>query len=262
MRQRILLPFVLVTLLGSCTSAYKSGQTPDDVYYSPGREVPAYVETENNNDSRRYEEENFSDHYLRMKSANRNRWSAFDEDFMYWNNSAWNNPYYYNTMRPVYPYGGGSMWSVNLGFYSGFNPYYSSWYNPFCHPGYYGTPVVVVTNPKAYAPRGAGSISSYSPRSYSTDPKTGARTYNISGTRTFSNRTGGGTYYTPASGGSTRSYGTDSYSNPSRSFNNSSNSGGSRSSGGSSSGGSRSSGGSSGGGGGSAPVRSFPRGGG
>jgi uncharacterized membrane protein YgcG len=260
MKQRILLAFVVVTLLGSCTSAYKSGQTPDDVYYSPGREVPAYVETENNRDSRRYEEDNFSDHYLRMKSANRNRWSAFDEDFMYWNNSAWNNPYYYNTMRPVYPYYGGSMWSLNLGFYSGFNPYYSSWYNPFCHPGFYGTPVVVVTNPKAYAPRSSGNMNAYNPRSYSTDPKTGVRTYNISGTRTFTNRSGSGTYYTPASGRSTRSYGTDSYNSPSRSFNNSSNSGGTRSSGSSNSGGSRSSGGSSGGG--SAPVRSFPRGGG
>jgi uncharacterized membrane protein YgcG len=261
MRQRILLLFVLVTLLGSCTTMYKSGQTPDDVYYSPGREVPALVENENNKDSRRYEEENFSDQYLRMKSSNRDRWSTFDEDFMYWNNSAWNNPYYYNTMRPVYPYGG-SGWNFNIGFYSGYNPWYSSWYNPFCYPGYYGTPVVVVTNPKAYAPRSSGSLSTYTPRSYSTDPKTGVRTYNISGTRSFSNRTGTGSYYTPSSGRSTRTYGTDSYSNPSRSFNNSSNnnsnSSGTRSSGSSSSG-SRSSGGSSGG---SAPVRSFPRGGG
>ncbi len=258
MRQRILLLFVLVILLGSCTTMYKSGQTPDDVYYSPGREVPALVETQNN-DNRRYEEENFSDHYLKMKSANRARWSTFDEDFMYWNNSAWNNPYYYNYMRPVYPYGGGSYWNFSVGFYGGYNPYYSAWYNPFCYPGYYGTPVVVVTNPKAYAPRSSGSMSTYYPRSYSTDPKTGVRTYNISGTRTFSNRSGGGTYYTPATGGSTRSYGTDSYSNPSRSFNNSSNSTRSSGSSGSSSGGSRSSGGSSGG---SAPVRSFPRGGG
>jgi hypothetical protein len=258
MKQRILLLFVVVSLLGSCTTMYKSGQTPDDVYYSPGREVPALVESEKN-DSRRYEEDNVSDQYLKMKSSNRNRWSAFDEDFMYWNNPAWNNPYYYNTMRPVYPYGG-SSWnlSFNFGYYSGFYPYYSYWNNPFCYPGYYGTPVVIVTNPKAYAPRSSGNLSTYTPKSYSTDPKTGARTYNISGTRSFSNRTGGGSYYTPSSGRSTRTYGTDSYSNPSRSFNNS-NSSGTRSnessSGSSSSGSSRSSGG-------SAPVRSFPRGGG
>ena len=31
--------------LGSCTTAYRSGQTPDDVYYSPAPEQNTYVST-------------------------------------------------------------------------------------------------------------------------------------------------------------------------------------------------------------------------
>jgi uncharacterized membrane protein YgcG len=257
MKQRILLLFVLVTALGSCTTMYKSGQTPDDVYFSPTREVPAYVETDNRREDRYMGEDEFlDDRYLRMKAMNRNRWSAFDDDFMYWNDYRWNNQVYFNTLRPYSFNNFGFGYNPMMGFGNGFH---SGFYNPF-YPGFYGNPVIVVArpvNPRAYVPRN-GNLGTYRPTtsSFSTDPKTGNRMYNLSGSRTISNRSSGGSYYTNPSNRSSRTYsnGNESrtYSAPSRSFDNSNSSGSSRSSGGSSSGSSS---------GGSAPVRSFPRGG-
>jgi len=272
MKQRILLLFVLVTALGSCTTMYKSGQTPDDVYFSPGREVPAYVEMNDRRDTRyNYEEEYLDDRYLRMKAMNRNRWSAFDDDFMYWNDYRWNNQAYFNTLRPwgfnnfgfgmnpMMGFGMNPMFGFGMNPMMGFgNGFHSGFYNPF-NPGFYGAPVIVVsrpTNPRAFAPRN-GNLGTYriSNNAYVTDPKTGNRTYNLSGYRTITDRSGG-TYYTNPSNRSSRTYtnGNESrsYNAPSRSFDNS-NGGGSRSSGGSGFGG--------GGSGGSAPIRSFPRGG-
>ncbi len=38
MNTRILLLAISAAALSSCSTMYKSGQTPDDVYYSPGQE--------------------------------------------------------------------------------------------------------------------------------------------------------------------------------------------------------------------------------
>ena len=265
MRHRILLLFAVAAVFGSCTTMYKSGQTPDDVYYSPGREIPPVVQTNENTEStQRYNgNEEYSDYYLRMKAYNRNRWSAFDNDYMYWNDWRWNNQMYFNTYNPGFNYGVGfgTGWNSGLSWAMGWNygmPYHGyGWCSPFT-PGYYGTPIIVVNpkvyNPKAYAPRN-GNLGSYNTaiNNYSIDPKTGSRTYNISTPnrapiRSFS------------SGSRSRGLMSDI-------FNGSSNSSGSpRGSSGSSSSPARSSGTSGGfhggGGGGGAPVRSFPRGGG
>ena len=255
MKQRILLLFALATVFGSC-SVYKNGQTPDDVYYSPSKNMAGYVSTE---EEKRPEETNPDDRYLRMKSQNRTRWSAFDDDMAYWNNPAWNNQMYFSGFRNPY-YSG---WNVGIGYTSGWNSYGYGW-NPF-YPGYYGSPIVVINskpvNSRSYSARGTNLNNYYTSGStYTTNPKTGERVYNISssGSSTLRNyRSPGGSYYTPSSGSYRNSSGS-----PTRSFNNSSNptrtteSGGSKNN---SSGGTRSSGGS---GGGSAPVRSFPRGGG
>ncbi len=276
MRHRILLLVVAAAVFGSCTTMYKSGQTPDDVYYSPGREVPAYVETKTNPEENARQNEDLSDAYLRMKTYDRNRWSTFDNDYMYWNDWRWNNQMYFNSFSP-YPY---TSWGVgyNTGWYSGWSigfsvnygyPYYGypyyGYYSPFC-PGYYGAPIVVV-NPKAYTPR-TTNLNTYrtNPKTNSfIDPKTGARTYNISSptsapVRTF--RSGGSNagsssrgYYDNNSSSKPRYQGGST--SPTRSFDRSTNSGNN-----SNSSGTRSSSGSSGSSGGSAPVRSFPRGGG
>lgn len=267
MKQRILLLIVLTAALGSC-SVYKNGQTPDDVYYSPSREYSGYINPED--DARNDEATSPEDRYLRMKSINRSRWSAFDDDVAYWNNPSWNNSWYFNSIGSPYYYSPyynpwvGSGWNVGIGYSWGWNSFGGIW-NPFC-PSYYGTPIVVVNpktvNYKSYAPRGT-NLNSYSRTNVYTNPKTGEKVYGVSSgnassatLRTY--RSGGGSYYSTS--GSNRNSG----GSPSRSFNSNSSNNSYRSSGNTnsgSSGGSRSSG-SSGSSGGSAPVRSFPRGGG
>ena len=46
MKSKILLLALIVAVLSSCTTAYKTGQTPDDVYYSPTRPQDEYVRTQ------------------------------------------------------------------------------------------------------------------------------------------------------------------------------------------------------------------------
>jgi hypothetical protein len=110
-----LLPLSLLVMLASCTTAYKTGQTPDDVYFSPARPVDEYVRTENNDD-RKYraeeeEREAREDRYIRMRVRNR-RWSTIDDGSYY-------------SYHPAYsPIIVNSPWNA-----------YSYWnyaYNPYC----------------------------------------------------------------------------------------------------------------------------------
>lgn len=132
MKSRFLLLLATAAAFSSCTSVYKSGQTPDDVYYSPAREVDAYVETrqEDNRRYRNYEMDNVEDRWLRMRVRNPYRWNSFDD-------YDWNihNSWTYNTYSP-YSYNWNSYW----------NRYWTwnSFYNPYCNN-------VIVVNPKGNA---------------------------------------------------------------------------------------------------------------
>jgi len=120
MNTRILLLAISAAALSSCSSVYKTGQTPDDVYYSPAQEKPAYVsgQSQDQNDyrgNRDYTGNNYySDYYLRFKSSNYYRWSTFDD--YYWYNWRYNTYLYDPLYSPVY-YGNPYM-----------NPY--TYYNP------------------------------------------------------------------------------------------------------------------------------------
>jgi hypothetical protein len=154
--KNIYLPLACIILfLYSCSPAYKTAQTPDDVYYSPGSRGSA----SNGNDQ--YYNANSDDQYLMMKSQDPSRWSYFD-DYAY---DGFYSPYYspYG-MNPyafgLSPFGGYGYYP--MGFYSGFgiSPFfnfgYGYWgpnylsnyylwnglYNP-----YYGGVVVVSKNP-------------------------------------------------------------------------------------------------------------------
>lgn len=290
MNTRILLLALSAAALSSCGTMYKSGQTPDDVYYSPGMER-AVVKTEESNENRKYTDEYMdpSDRYLRMKSSSQ-RWSAFDDDFMYWNNPTWNSQMMFNSWgRPTYGLGFGvgygySSWNYGYNSFWG-SPYYL--YNPFC-PIYYGQPVVVVT-PKSYGPR-TYNLSTYNqprtggkPSSVYIDPKTGGSVYNPApqtGTTANPGRAGVRVFSGISAGsGSTRAInysGSDgNNSRPRGGYNSSDNSGrnsgsptrtfeprSSEKSSGGNSGSSGSRSGGSGSSGSSAPTRSFPRGGG
>jgi hypothetical protein len=114
MKRTILLLALSAAVLSSCTTAYKTGQTPDDVYYSPARPQDEYVRTEKRDD-RQYQsnDEYYDDRYLRMKVHDRTRWSDLNDWYYYERYGIMGN-YYYGTYN---------------------NPY-NSWnyyYNPYCH---------------------------------------------------------------------------------------------------------------------------------
>ncbi|MEP7253943.1 MAG: hypothetical protein ABI683_16230, partial [Ginsengibacter sp.] len=51
--KHLLLPGLIVAL-ASCSSAYRVGQTPDDVYYSPAPVQETYVKTDNQEEKESY----------------------------------------------------------------------------------------------------------------------------------------------------------------------------------------------------------------
>ncbi len=123
MRSSLILLVLSAAVLGGCTSAYKTGQTPDDVYYSPQRpQQDEYVNFDQKDDSRYYNnydnnDDYYNDQYLRMKVQNRLLWSNLDD---------WS---YYN---PLYSYSYYNSWNWS-------NPWspYTYWnysYNPYCSP--------------------------------------------------------------------------------------------------------------------------------
>ncbi len=182
-----MLLFTLIStgLLSGCSTMYKSGQTPDDVYYSPGRDgLTAKEEEVQKEEQARYEEyiSSQEDRYLRMKVANRSRWNSLD-DFNYWNDSrfdfcqsyygrynSWNNLYawnpYYYSMNPA--------WNYGMGYYSGWRPGMGwGWSSPIYT-------VIGYSNPKVYSGYTSGSnITAYKNRTYNNanlgyrDAKTG-----------------------------------------------------------------------------------------
>jgi hypothetical protein len=107
----------LALLFASCTTAYKSGQTPDDVYFSPTRPQDEYVRTEKKQD-RYYGDDDVyrDDRYLRMRVHNR-RWTTLDDNYYSYN--PYYTPYYNN-----YIYN--SSWSPYTYWNYMYNPYYTN----------------------------------------------------------------------------------------------------------------------------------------
>jgi hypothetical protein len=178
MKHALLLSALSIGLLSSCTTAFKAGQTPDDVYYSPGSEVVSVKEDKRQkNEEAQYQEyiSSLDDRYLRMKIANRYRWGALD-NFDYWYDSR----YDFNTYNNYYS---------NLSPYSSWNPEWnlSVGYGRYC-PGTGGwgwnSPIYTVvhyTNPYYSGGSTSGSnISAYRNKNYNNtnygykDPKNGA----------------------------------------------------------------------------------------
>ena len=134
MKSRILLLAAVAIGVSSCSTMYKSGQTPDDLYYSPAPQQR--IANNDNNDDGYYSDNqsnqeyvnvqtdqdrtayNSDDNYLRMKVRNRAMWSAFDDYAMY-------SPYY------------GSSFGLGFGYnpYSFYSPFSSLYYSPY---SYYG----------------------------------------------------------------------------------------------------------------------------
>jgi hypothetical protein len=143
MKSSILLLAFAAVIFTSCTTAYKSGQTPDDVYYSPTREGgDEYVVTDKKED--RYyagSDEYYEDRYLRYRARSPYRWSMLDD-------------YYFNPSY-AWQYGGYTSWSNPYSSYHCWNNYY----NP-----YYGGGIII-TKP-VYNYRPPSRPVAFNPRSY------------------------------------------------------------------------------------------------
>ncbi|RYY19522.1 MAG: hypothetical protein EOO04_21845 [Chitinophagaceae bacterium] len=86
MKSALVFSSIVVIALSSCSSVYRTAQTPDDIYFSPGREEAAsYVQMDrNDNRAGRYRDDDGEylsqdDRVLRMRVRNRGMWSAFDD---------------------------------------------------------------------------------------------------------------------------------------------------------------------------------------
>jgi len=158
--------FTLLVVFASCTTAYKSGQTPDDVYYSPARPQDEYVRTENRQNQNQYDEQYEDDRYLRMKVHNRHTWS--DLDYYYNDPFAYNYNYLnrFNAYGSIYnntPWNYYSSWNY---YYNPYSSYYNNYnnYNPYYNP--YGSKVVIVNaNPPVYNRPRTFNLNVYSPSS-------------------------------------------------------------------------------------------------
>jgi hypothetical protein len=130
MNIKILLAALVIGSVTSCSTAYRSGQTPDDVYYSPVRAIEEREEREEKRD--RYEDasDRYEEREIRMASRDR-RWRDMNNDYDYryspylygYNYGYYYNPYYYN--RPVFLPGyvitnpkNSTLRTTNLGSYS------------------------------------------------------------------------------------------------------------------------------------------------
>lgn len=205
MNIKILLLAIATGSIASCSTAYKSGQTPDDLYYSPARAVEEKLETRDEvRRDTRYD--NYEDRSIVMRTRDR-RWRDLDDR------------YDYNYAYDPYRYG------YNHGYY--YNPYY---YNrPVFLPGY------VIVNPKNTTPRMTNLGSYNSSTLMVSDTKSGESKW-IRTNRAYNNSNNSGSFIrriiTPATSSpgynnnnNSRTYSNDNNTrtyNPSSSNNNSS----------------------------------------
>jgi hypothetical protein len=204
--QNILFIALGLVAFSSC-SVYRAGQTPDDVYYSPGRSDDSYVMVDNgrrgydNADSYYTPEDN----YLRMRVRDRNRWSAIDQ-YNYMNDwqytpgyGGFYSPYsYYNPYSWYSPYGINAYWNS---FYM-WNSYYNPYYNYMIIGGGKTNPIVYNNAVRTYSRGSYINSGGYNTRNaYSNGGRT---TIGSPGGRY--NTSNGGSYYNNNSGGLRRGY--------------------------------------------------------
>ena len=103
----------VITMMASCTTAYRNMQTPDDVYYSDGRPEGLLTETRE------------PEYPTRMKCRDR-RWRDMNEDYGCHHDPyhyGYNYPYYYNPYYYPYPVFNYSPAPNNTPHYSNLNGY-------------------------------------------------------------------------------------------------------------------------------------------
>jgi len=232
MNSKLLLLAISVAALGSCTTMYKAGQTPDDVYFSPVR-LTGGEEKQKEEPREEVKNYNYEDRMI--------RWGIYDRRYR--------NFYYdYDYAYTPYKYG------FNTGYY--YNPYY--WPYPVYSSAYTGVYYTTPVNPKNTTPRMA-NLGAYTKPIITSYGSTNTKTGTGKPTRSYNNTNNGSAVgnairqiFTPSNSGNSDSYNPSSNSSNSSSNNTRTYSPSSSSSSGSSSSGSGSSGS---GGGVSRPAR-------
>lgn len=181
MHSKFLLIALSAAVFSSCSSSYKSGQTPDDVYFSPVK----YSEDKQNNEREDVKKDTREDYVISMGIRDQ-RWRDFNDEYSYRN-----SPYHYCTCS-----------CNNTGYY--YNPSYHTW------PVYVSTIIPVNTTPRMV------NLNAY--RGYSKEanagPKTGTGVNWVKPTESYnnSNRTLTRRIITPANPSSNSSNDTRTYS--------------------------------------------------
>ena len=152
--------FGIVVVFSSCSSAYKIGQTPDDVYYSPAPAQEEYVTSDNQQDKDSYaynnSSNNIEDLAIRRGINDPTYRSNFSLGYGYYPYGSYGSPFYnpYNSYYNPYIYSGVTFYPYNNyynSFYSPYNNYYSPYYNSYFPPLYYISKPGVTSN---YADQG------------------------------------------------------------------------------------------------------------
>ena len=153
-------------VLASCSYSYQTGQTPDDVYYSPERQRDEYVRVKEKNDHRyddqlQTEEQLREDRYLRMKTSYR-RYSTLDDYDCYCYTGSGYNRYY-----DFYRYNNWAYYNPTFNWYNrNYNLYSTYYYNPYYNKPYYSGYVTGNVTPVYNKPR-RGNLAVYNNNSNS-----------------------------------------------------------------------------------------------
>ena len=182
MKTKHLLLLGAIAAFSSCTSAYRIGQTPDDVYYSPAPQVNSYVSTVTEQDKNSYSYRNQEDADIRRginDPVYRNA-ITFSTGMGYGYNPYSMYPYS-SFNNPLYSYGGYGY--DPYGFKGLYNPYNSFGYNNL---NFYNSPYGYSNSYSlggyGYSPYSYGYSPYYAPILFSNksvNTNTGPRRYNL-----------------------------------------------------------------------------------
>jgi hypothetical protein len=158
MKTKHLLLLVLIAFaLGSCSSAYRTGQTPDDVYYSPAPPPPVeYVRTDNQQDKDTYAYNNTynsEDLAIRRGISDPRYRSNISLDFGHGYNpyDYYGSPFYspYSSYYNPYSYTGVTFFPYNYNPYSYYSPFNYYYYSPVYF-SKYSSPVSNYSGPRTF----------------------------------------------------------------------------------------------------------------
>lgn len=199
MRSKLLLITLSAVAFSSCSTAYRSGQTPDDVYYSP---VRVQKEADSREEKREQARNSTDVDYEITMGIRDRRWRDFREDYEYQN-----SPYKFTVCN-----------CMNGGYY--YNPYYYPWaiYTTYMAPVNTTPRMVNLNTYKGYNARVAsgktsGTVTWANPVQYnnsnrSSSPSEGRRV--ILPSRSTGSSSNNSRTYTPSSNNNSSSSGSSS----------------------------------------------------